>query len=547
MNIGFKNIIISLMVSCCLYTPLKAMNISYDGIVTEYKEESISLYMDGKQIKTSSMPPILLKGITLVPVREVFEALGASVEWQAEQNQTTITYNDTSIVLQENNPQAQINGELFQLPISTKIINNKAMVPLRFISEHMGFLVDWNSDLRHINITTNLVAENKMSTLKSSNLNTNVETVEYSEYDSISLTKNESNVDAMPIPLRSEHCKPLRAEDRYVSNSKQEYDLDIYRNEVQIEVAKANIIPKATKTESFIKSESFTKNRSLPTNGVVSYDRFNSDILVSLINGLDIHKVTVKDNYREKQLIIDLGAPLAYKDETIIVKDGVVNSITVVTDNTTKLIVDQTTINACEIIQNDTNLVIDLGSPREKYDKIVVLDIGHGGEDPGAVGNGLIEKDLNTYQTMEVKRLLEENTDIKVYMTREKDETLTLEYRSELPNEIDADVFISFHNNFANTDAQGTEVFYKSTENSQVLAELILNNVIDYTGMFNRGTKPGDIYKVLRSSDMSAVLLEGGFLSNLDDVAVIDTPWFTEQYAKAVYDGIVEYFNIYDR
>ncbi|ONI43141.1 hypothetical protein AN640_06650 [Candidatus Epulonipiscium fishelsonii] len=457
------------------------------------EEPPISLYVDGNQIPTPLMPPIIYEGTTLVPIREVFEPLGATVEWRATDNRTIITYYDTSIILQPNSRYIQVNGKTVPLPTSTKVINNKVMVPIRFISEQMGFEVEWDGNLRSIELASNSAAQNKVQTFMSSNNKV---------------------------------------------NKKSEYDVDVDKNNI---INIADIIEKPIEVNpkpNFI----FDSTIEHP----LAYDMVHSNIILDNVVGLDINKVSIEDKYRERKLIIDLGAKLPYENETLLVEDGLINAITIVTGNTTKVIVDQAIINTCQIRQNTSKFIIDIMRPQEKYDEIVVIDIGHGGEDPGAVNENVEEKDLNTVQAMEVKDLLEQNTDIKVYMTRETDETLTLDYRTSLSNEIDADLFVSFHNNSASSDAKGTEVYYKSDDSSEMAAEIILNNVINYTGMFNRGAKLGDTYYVLRNSDMPAILLEGGFISSSYDLPVIDTPWFTEEYGKAVYDGIVEYFNTYN-
>jgi len=110
---------------------------------------------------------------------------------------------------------------------------------------------------------------------------------------------------------------------------------------------------------------------------------------------------------------------------------------------------------------------ISVGKPSEIYNKIVVLDAGHGGKDPGAVRDSVYEKDINFSILYTHTKELFENSDIKVYYTRETDTFISLNDRTKFALEVGADLFISLHMNASVYEsAKGTEVFYSKANNS---------------------------------------------------------------------------------
>jgi len=98
------------------------------------------------------MNPIILDNRTLVPVREVFENLGGEVNWDSKERKVTITLFQKEISLVINSEEALVDNKTIKLDVPAKIINNKTMVPVRFISEHGGLEVDWDSATHTVNI-----------------------------------------------------------------------------------------------------------------------------------------------------------------------------------------------------------------------------------------------------------------------------------------------------------------------------------------------------------------------------------------------------------
>lgn len=172
---------------------------------------------------------------------------------------------------------------------------------------------------------------------------------------------------------------------------------------------------------------------------------------------------------------------------------------------------------------------------------LVVLDPGHGGKDPGAVGiGGLQEKNVVLPISDHVRQTLESNG-IQVKMTRRRDRFISLAGRTEMANRVDADLFISVHANaisLRRQDVNGTETFYYS--NGRGLAQAIQRSIISKINMRDRGVKKANFY-VLRNSSMPAVLVEVGFVTGREDAPRLADPNFRKRMADAIADGILQY------
>jgi hypothetical protein len=106
---------------------------------------AVDLYVDTQKIETDT-PPTTVEGRTLVPVRAIFEALGATVEWDSDTWTATGKRDDTTVVIQINNTTAYVNGEAKTLDVPAQLINDRTMIPARFVSEALGCEVTWYED-----------------------------------------------------------------------------------------------------------------------------------------------------------------------------------------------------------------------------------------------------------------------------------------------------------------------------------------------------------------------------------------------------------------
>ncbi len=186
-------------------------------------------------------------------------------------------------------------------------------------------------------------------------------------------------------------------------------------------------------------------------------------------------------------------------------------------------------------------------------EKVVVIDAGHGLQDNGTSGNGIIEKDINLDIAKRLYNLLEADENIKVYATRLDDSYPTNISRAQLANEVGADLFISIHHNAAtSTSANGTEVLYAIHEGetsgltSKIAAETLVKYVVNALGTTNRGAVLRNDLIVLNQTKVPAVLVEVCFLSNSNDAALIKQDKNKDAVAQALYSGIVDLLAQYD-
>ncbi|MVO99689.1 N-acetylmuramoyl-L-alanine amidase [Paenibacillus lutrae] len=203
-------------------------------------------------------------------------------------------------------------------------------------------------------------------------------------------------------------------------------------------------------------------------------------------------------------------------------------------------------------------LVLLLVFPYEAMAYKVVVDPGHGGSDPGAIGvNGLKEKTVNLDISLKLRDELRKKG-IQVVMTRSDDRYLALADRVEFTNAQKADILVSVHaNSNPSSSPGGSQVLYYDsaypqasypaspemealTPYSKQLAQKVLNSVLKQTGLKDQGLVPSAVY-VVRKGTIPSVLVETAFLSNSKEAAMLADSAFRQKMAKAIADGIAEF------
>jgi len=172
---------------------------------------------------------------------------------------------------------------------------------------------------------------------------------------------------------------------------------------------------------------------------------------------------------------------------------------------------------------------------------LVVIDPGHGGRDPGAIGiGGLQEKDVILPISQQVARILEQQG-MQVRLTRNNDTFVSLEGRTTMANNLNADLFVSIHANaisLQRPDVNGLETYY--FQSGRDLAATIHRNILQRVNVRDRQVRQARFY-VLRQSRMPSVLVEVGFVTGREDAANLRNSNYQRQMAEAIAAGIVEY------
>ncbi|MGE5296122.1 MAG: N-acetylmuramoyl-L-alanine amidase family protein [Solirubrobacterales bacterium] len=262
-----------------------------------------------------------------------------------------------------------------------------------------------------------------------------------------------------------------------------------------------------------------------------------------------------------EQLAQQLGLRINQRDTTFVSMKNAANTVVVFTHTDGRFFVNGKPVgtvgNVTEsggVVQVPSSLVEQIRpylrtsvpekptvTPR-KTKGVVIIDAGHGGRDPGTSSvTGLNEKDINLRVAAKVARLLEQRG-VGVAMTRWQDEYIEKEERAAIANRRGADLFVSIHADSApSSSAQGFTVYVsRSASSESYQAAHAINQAMEKTGLNNRGIREAD-YVVLVQTKGAAVLVELGYLSNLQDTARLSDDRFRDRLAQAIVDGIQAY------
>lgn len=427
----------------------------------------------------ADVPPVIVKERTLIPARAVFESMGATVTWNEGSRLVEVSLGTGTVQLTIDSKSAVVNGKQVSMEVPALIVGDRTMIPVRFVAESLNCGIGWDGDRRTVKVTSP-AAETKAS----------VESVKVEE-------KN-----------------------------------DFYRVTIQ--------------GKSALKSfKSFTYDNPL---------RFGVDIS---------------------------GASLLMEDGRVSADNEVFSDIrySQFDDQTVRITVDLNKSQTGKVsFSNDKNtLYIDFDRNQSSgggsspggitvdglsavdgraADKLVIIDPGHGGKDTGsqAVQNGveiLNEKDINLDIALRLNRMLKA-AGVNTQILRDADTSLATADRPPIANAANAFLYVSVHNNSfpENPSACGTEVLYysKASEStygvySKHLAEIIQKEITAQAGTKDRGAKSRPDLLVLNKTTMPAIIIEGAFLSNTDDLKLMLTDEFREKYALSAAKGIIQILN----
>jgi len=238
---------------------------------------------------------------------------------------------------------------------------------------------------------------------------------------------------------------------------------------------------------------------------------------------------------------------------------------------------------------------LSIKQPVDHSVQVIVLDPGHGGKDPGAIGKKLKvkEKDVNLDVALKLKALLEKELNVRVLMTRSDDRFVSLGDRTRFANENKADLFISIHANASkNSSPKGAETYYLATamtsdaravealenkvvelyeggasalskydgldfilsdlsqtehlQSSNELASSVQQNLIAGCKAYDRGVKQANFY-VLKGAFMPSILIELGFLSNQEEERMLINEDYQQRLARTIFEGLKRFKYRYDR
>lgn len=538
--------------------------IKYEKDWTVYKGKKVNATFNNKEIAWSDMPGLIFDNTIILPAAKVFRnTLGCTYSYDKATGNITITYQDKIIQMTVNEKEAIVNGEVCEMGTAARVVYNKqtkksyVMVPAAFTAKKLGFEYNWDSDSATVNIKpakkvyfNHQFATNPIEQIEASTVNKN-ETVEITGTEALKVTLSETEENHILMNIESAGS--------FVEGFTEELINSIYIKNVAVYTMNSNIVVDITKNKdvscSYFTLSSGKNYRiifSAEADGGLQGSEFQ--IQFDKPENFELSDVTTEDYYFDNYFVLTLhGDYSAFFDEHPIRYDSaVINNIIIDTfDNgLTEITVETNGINGFKLYDLGNSVALKVDKPRNIYDKIVVLDAGHGGKDNGASNKGTHEKDLNLtiiYEKAE-QYFNSPESEIKAYWTREDDTYLTLDERAAYAKNMGADAFISLHMNSATASAKGLEVYYYSGNkntmggmSSQDMANIFYDQLIDDLGMTKRGVKSAK-FVVIKNNTVPAILIELGFLSNTSDYAKLTDESFQDDAARSIYDATVQMF-----
>ncbi len=635
-------LILTTMFSVVAYGEVPYQSLYYDGEIHQYTADKINLNINGVELKESDLPlqPLNLDGArTLVPLREVFESLGARVNFNSVTNTVTILDDNNTVVVTVGSTTGTINGNQVEMDTAPKFVSidsdspKKVMIPLRFVGEGLGYEVNYDASTRTVyvnkpntenpenteNIITNEDTENTENTTNEKEI-LNAERLTFSTSKDVDLftlygTDKSPNLESEPTKngntLYIDVLKPnnilngvsnnLISENvtGVVVNSYKVYDISNTATRIEVNLKKEyvyNVVKNGNLTKIYIKpvaentvnennnsnNTENTGNISIENKGVLTFNttprtttvKINKT-LANISSDFNTKNILHTDNYMK--YIYELALPISLQNvlqnQNYPINNEILKSIDVVnTNGETKFVFNGENVLYASVSEDSENIIFTIKAARDVYDKIIVIDAGHGGTDPGTKGvlNGTTyyEKTVVLDMAKKATEYISVDTRFKVYETRPYDIFVERAPRPAFSSKIQADMFISIHANAAeSTVANGIETFYfdvekedatylagrgvypnehrkEVTAESKAFAKVMHENLIQTTLLTDRKYQHKDL-EVLRSNEVPSILIETGFMSNQRELINLIDEGYRTKVAKCIADTVIGYYNSY--
>lgn len=474
------------------------------------KSAETQINLDGNNLKISKEAQVqIVKGSVMVPLRLVAEQLGYAVKWDNVTKTAIIDQKGTTLKLIVDNPIAEASGQQVKLDNPPFLSGSTTLVPLRFVGEQTGTTVGWD------NVTKTVYLTSPVPEIGVGDAVVNPDTSVTEPSD------NESNVPSGG------------STDTGVINPSTVTNLSFMDNKLIIAV-NGNVTPSV-----FAMTNKDRIVVDLPNTAFA--DSFSQSLSVGQYqNG----QLTVTDypNVSAVRYSLFSSSPSTIR---IVIDLNSANSYSVINDNDGLIFIDLNGTSSDSPVTSTPEVPVITPTPESVIPgkKLVVIDAGHGGKDPGAISvNKYKEKDFALATTLKIQALLENEPNIELVLTRSGDTYPTLQERAKLANNLNADLFISIHANSiaagSKSNPSGVETYYTRKESLQ-FANVVHKYLVPATGLQDRKVRQAN-YHVTRETKMPAILLECGYLSNTKDEALLFSDDFQQRVAEAVVAGIKE-------
>lgn len=548
-------------------------------LTADAADDEIKIYFQGKQI-TADVSPYIENDRTMVPVRMITEKMGYDVLWNPVSRLVTIYSAYKRVLLTIDNNIARVGDDTVRMDTPAVIRQSRTFVPIRFVSETFGYHVDWDPDTRSVLITKPISTPAPSPTPKATPKPTKTPAptdANHSVYGTVTdaddiiidkifteRTTNKLFIKIQAVNGRIQSPKTMTLENplRYV--------IDIPDAILQTSAREVNV------GSEYISKVRFSQFTSAPNSVRIVVDMNQKiDISHEYIDGFftlsmkdspsSIQKITAAWGGKSELVTITSNTVLspeyfvlynpyrivfdfyntACTAKSISYKGSVIEEIRFYEHpEKTRVTITAKEGAAYSYQANGTEFIISVTPPsasatpspgsttgKDKKSKLIVLDPGHGGTEPGALGqldgNVVIqEKELNLKISNKVLKILKDKG-YNVIATRTTDTYVGLSTRAEIANSSNADLFVSIHNNSSETsEAQGTLTMYayddpKENQNisGKTIAAIMQKELVKGTGGYDRGLLKNPQIVVIRKTKMPAILTECLFLSNSQDLS----------------------------
>ncbi|CAM4402655.1 N-acetylmuramoyl-L-alanine amidase [Paenibacillus endophyticus] len=438
------------------------------------------LFLNGNLL-TSAVNPQIINNATVVPVRTVSEGLGYQIVWDNTTKAATVTHGSNIIKLKLNDNIALVNDQKVQMDTTASVIKGTTLVPLRFIGEQFGLDFEWKATEKEVHMYEHATEPTEPVIPTDPAVPTGLITeVAYNGESTLTVSYEGVSKANKPLVLDS----PKRIVFDFPNTGLNTF----LSGQAVIDVTDSTYLQK------------------------IRYSLFSNS------------PPTVR-------LVIEISEDTGY----------------VLTEDLGKFKLTFMPLADVPVDPNlpvDPPIVIDPQEPPASNDMFdVVIDPGHGGSDPGAKSVlNRWEKEFNLSVALKMKALLDKEPKIKAHFTRTGDTYPSLDDRIKFAENLKADLFMSIHANSGAASASGAETYYYR-ENSKALAAVIHKRLIAATKIKDRGVKK-EAYKVIKQTTMPAVLIEAGFLSNSNDAKMLFDDAAQTRIATELVAGIKEYFKV---
>jgi N-acetylmuramoyl-L-alanine amidase len=422
------------------------------------------------------------------------------------------------------------NGKELKPEIAPRIIKDVTMVPVRIIAEELGSKVEWNQAAQKVTITKDSMKIEMVIDQRSATVNG---------------VKN--NLDSAPLLIEGNTLLPVRfiAENMGIEVNWNDVKQAVYLTEKSAVAVTPTDKPSIDKPVTVANGEAVSVIKTI--------DMTASQLLIKADKGE--LKPNVLSLQNPQRIVVDIPNavldPSLYKNEVTKSGESVSNNVYVTNVRYSLYTISPYTVRIVLDMKDSMDLKWEAGASLsalvgviQKPGKYrVVIDPGHGDQDPGAKAvNGRTEKEFNLIMGLKVYNLLQKEAKIEPFLTRNDDTFVPLDDRAKFANDRNAHVFVSIHGNSYKSTSTGTETYYYK-EDSASFAQIMHKYVAAATGLPDRDVRQQP-FRVVKVTNMPAVLLEIGYLSNEGDTALMFDEAFQNKVALAIVAGIKEQLNI---